>query len=112
MGKQKCANDGPKNAGDSRRSGRKIYKTGNYVSSGGKYTKFRNKITGTTHGADWRKPNPIKTVQGGNGMVGGTETTATPTSVKHKGAGRGSTGWSALTEAVKMFGPAAITQEF
>ena len=45
-------------------------------------------------------------------MVGGTETTATPTSVKHKGTGRGSTGWSALTEAVKMFGTAAITQEF
>ena len=26
--------------------------------------------------------------------------------------GGGGTGWSALTEAVKMFGPEAITQEF
>ena len=58
--------------------------------------------------------NPIlkNTVQGGNGMGGGTGKTAAPTSVKHKGAGRGSTGWSALTEAVEMFGPAVITQEF
>ena len=29
-----------------------------------------------------------------------------------QGVGWGNTGWSALTEAVKMFGPAAITQEF
>ena len=28
------------------------------------------------------------------------------------GTGEGNTGWSALTEAVKKFGPAAITQEF
>ena len=27
------------------------------------------------------------------------------------GGGGGDTGWSVLTEAVKMFGPAAITQE-
>ena len=31
---------------------------------------------------------------------------------QHTFAGRGITGWSALTEAVKMFGPAATTQEF
>ena len=29
-----------------------------------------------------------------------------------QGAGGGNTGWSALTDAVKMFGPAEITQEF
>ena len=29
-----------------------------------------------------------------------------------QGAGGGNIGWSVLTEAVKMFGPAAITQEF
>ena len=51
------------------------------------------------------------TVGGGNVMVGGTGTTAAPTSGQHPGAGRGSTGWSALTEAVKKFGPEGITQE-
>ena len=52
------------------------------------------------------------TIRGGNGMGGGTETTAAPTSGQHQGAGRGSTGCSALTETVKMFGPVEITQEF
>ena len=58
--------------------------------------------------------NPIlkNTVEGGNGMVGGTGTTVAPTSGQQQGAGRGSAGWSALTEAVKNLGPAAITQEF
>ena len=39
------------------------------------------------------------TVQGGNGMLGGKGTTTAPKSVNYKGAGRRSTGWSALTEA-------------
>ena len=45
-------------------------------------------------------------------MGGGTGTTIAPTAGKQKGTGRGSTGWSALTEAMKMVGLAAITQEF
>ena len=45
-------------------------------------------------------------------MGGGTVTTAAPTAGQQQGAGKGSTGWSDLTEAVKMFGPAATTQEF
>ena len=49
---------------------------------------------------------------GGNGMGGGKGTTAAPRAGHQKGAGRGSTGWSALTESMKMFGPAAFTQEF
>ena len=52
------------------------------------------------------------TLGGGNGMGGGTGTTVAPIAGHQQGAGRGSTGWSALTEAVKMFGPAATTQEF
>ena len=32
------------------------------------------------------------------------------TAWQQQGAGEGITGWSVLTEAVKMFGPAAITQ--
>ena len=58
--------------------------------------------------------NPIlqNTIGGGNGMGGETETTAAPIAGQQQGAGRGSTGWSALTEAVKMLGTAAITQEF
>ena len=58
--------------------------------------------------------NPIlhNTVGGGNGMGGGTGTIAAPTSGQKQGVGRGNTGWSALTEAVKRFGPAAITQDF
>ena len=52
------------------------------------------------------------TVGGGNGMGGATGTTAAPTAGQHQGAGRDSTGWSALKEAVKCFGPAATKQEF
>ena len=52
------------------------------------------------------------TVGGVNGMGGGIGTTAAPTAGHQQGTGRGSTGWSALTEAVKMFGTAATTQEF
>ena len=37
---------------------------------------------------------------------------AAPTSGKQQVVGGGDTGWSALMEAVKMFGPAAITQDF
>ena len=55
--KQKCVDVAPKHAGDSRRSGGDIYKTGNYVVSGGQYTQCRNKITGTTWGADGSKPD-------------------------------------------------------
>ena len=58
------------------------------------------------------KPILKNTVRGGNGIGGGTGTTAAPTSGHQQGAERGSIGWSALTEAVKCFGPAAITQEF
>ena len=58
--------------------------------------------------------NPIllSTVGGGNGMGGGTGTTAAPTAGQQQGTGRGSTGWSVLTEAVNYFGTASITQEF
>ena len=52
------------------------------------------------------------TFGGANGMGGATGTAAEPTAGQQQGAGRGSTGWSALTEDVKMFGLAAITQEF
>ena len=45
-------------------------------------------------------------------MGGVTGTTAAPTEGQQQGAGRGSTGWLLLTEAVEMFGPAATTQEF
>ena len=64
LGKRKCADVGPKHTGDSQRSGRKTYKTGDCLASGGKYTKCRNKITGTTKGADGRKPNPKKYSRG------------------------------------------------
>ena len=58
--------------------------------------------------------NPIlqNTVGGGNRTEGRKGTTEATTSGKQQGAGRGSIGWSALTEAVKMFGLAAITHEF
>ena len=52
------------------------------------------------------------TAGGESGIVGGTRIIAAPTAGYQKGSGRGSTGWSALTEAVKVFGSAAITQEF
>ena len=53
--------------------------------------------------------NPIG---GGNKWGGGTETMAALTAGHQQDAGGGNIGWSALTEAVKVFGPAAITQEF
>ena len=49
------------------------------------------------------------TVGGGNGMGGGTGTTAAPTAGQHQGAGRGSRGCSALTETMRMFGPTETT---
>ena len=45
-------------------------------------------------------------------MGGGTGTTSAPTAGQQQGVGRGGTGWSALTEAMKMFGPAATMKEF
>ena len=51
-------------------------------------------------------------VRGVNGMGGGIGTTAAPTSGQQQGAGKDITVWSSLTEAVKMFGKADITQEF
>ena len=57
LGKLKCADVVPKHVGYSQRSGGKIYKTGDYVAIGGKYTHCRNKITSTTQGADGRNPN-------------------------------------------------------
>ena len=55
---------------------------------------------------------PQNKVGGRNGMGGGTGKTEEPTAGQQKGAGRGSMGWSALTEAVQMFGPAETTQDF
>ena len=49
---------------------------------------------------------------GGNEIGGATRTEAALAAGKQQFTGRGSTGWSALTEAVKMFGPAATTQDF
>ena len=51
-------------------------------------------------------------VLGGNEFGGVTGKAAAPTAGHHQCSGRGSTGWSALTETMKMFGPAATTQEF
>ena len=51
-------------------------------------------------------------VGGGNGMVGGTRTTAAPTAGQQKVAERGSTVCSALTEAMKIIELADTTQEF
>ena len=45
-------------------------------------------------------------------MGGGTGTKAAPTAGHKQVVGRGRTGWSELTEAVKMFGPVEVTQEF
>ena len=45
-------------------------------------------------------------------MGGGTGTMSAPTPGQQQGAGMGITGCSSLTEAVKMFGPAATTQDF
>ena len=44
-------------------------------------------------------------------MGGGTGTWAAPTAGQKKGAGGRNTGWSALMEAVNMFGPEEIRQE-
>ena len=56
------------------------------------------------------------TVVRGNGMGGATGTAAAPPSapsaVQKQCVGRRIMGWSVLTEAVKLFGPAATTQEF
>ena len=54
--------------------------------------------------------NPIlhHTIGGGNEWGGGTGTMEALTAWHQQGARGGNTGWSALTEAVKMFGPAAI----
>ena len=58
--------------------------------------------------------NPIlhNTIGGGNEWKVGTGTMAEPTAGHQQGEGGENTVWSALTEVVKMFGPAAITQEF
>ena len=49
------------------------------------------------------------TVVGGKKMGGATGTAAAPAAGQQQCVGRGSMGWSALTEAMKMFGPAATT---
>ena len=56
--------------------------------------------------------NPIlqNKIGGGNEWGVGTGTMAELTSGNQQGEGGYNTGWSVLTEAVKMFGPAAITQ--
>ena len=59
--------------------------------------------------------NPIlqNKTGGGNELGGGTGTMAALTKGQQQGTGGGvNTGWSELTEAVIMFGPVAITQEF
>ena len=45
-------------------------------------------------------------------MGRGTGTTAAPTAGQQKCVGKGSTVWSALIEAMKMFGTAVTKQEF
>ena len=52
------------------------------------------------------------TIGKGKEWGGGTGTTSKMTAAQQQGAGGGNTGWSALMEAVKMFGAAEITQEF
>ena len=52
------------------------------------------------------------TVLGGNRMGGSTGTASAPVSGKQQCTGKGSTGWSVLTGAMKMFGRAATMQEF
>ena len=64
LGKRKCTDVGPKHAGYSQRSGGKIYKTEKYFSRVGQYTQCRNKITGTTQGADGSKPGATEYSQG------------------------------------------------
>ena len=55
-------------------------------------------------------PIPQNTIGGGNEWGGGTGTIAALTAGRQQGAWGGGTGCSALTEAVKHFAPAAITQ--
>ena len=57
MGKRKCAEVGPNHAWDSQGNVRKTNKTGDCVSRGLKCNQGRNNSTGTTQGADGRKPN-------------------------------------------------------
>ena len=61
-------------------------------------------------------PTLHNTVVGGNIIGGTTGISAAPPAAPSAGQkqcmGRGSTGWSVLTEAVKMFGPEAKMQEF
>ena len=64
MGKRKCSDVGAKHAGGSRRSGKKIYKIGDYVASGGQYTQCRHKSTGTTQVDNGRKPDASEYIQG------------------------------------------------
>ena len=52
------------------------------------------------------------TVGGRNLMGGATRKKSAPKAGQQQGVERGSKGWSALTEAVKMFGPAATMYEF
>ena len=49
------------------------------------------------------------TVREGNIIGGGTGTTVEPTAGQQQGAERGGTGWSELTEAVKISVPASTT---
>ena len=51
-------------------------------------------------------------IGGGKEWEVGTGTMAALKSGHRQDAGGEKKGWSALTEAVKLFGPAAITQEF
>ena len=61
-------------------------------------------------------PTLQNTGVGGNVMGGSASIAASPPSAMVSGqqqfSGRGSTVWSALTAAVKIFGPATTTQEF
>ena len=50
------------------------------------------------------------TIGGGNEWVVGTGTMTELTSGNQQGEGGDNKGWSALTEAVKFFGPLTITQ--
>ena len=52
------------------------------------------------------------TVVGGNEMGEAKGTVSAPAEGQQQGAGRGSTGWSMLTEDMKMFGIASTMQDF
>ena len=64
MGKLKCDDVGPKHAGDSWRSGRNVYKTGDYFASGGQYIQCKKKSIDTTQGGDGRKTDATEYSQG------------------------------------------------